>query len=128
MAVRRFRSAAVWLEALLTNIPFRLQHTIYASTPVVPLTRMRVEFDASPWGGGAVLWVDGQVSEFAILKWTKEDRSHDSVRIGVAADQTYWEFATSSAKWSTCVSHRSHLCASSCSSVLTIPSAYVIFF
>ena len=97
VAVRRFRSAAVWLEALLTNIPFRLQHTIYASTPIVPLTRMRVEFDASPWGGGAVLWVDGQVSEFAILQWTKEDCSHDSVRIGVAADQTYWKFATSSA-------------------------------
>ena len=30
VAVRRFRFAAVWLEALLQNVPFRLQNTVYA--------------------------------------------------------------------------------------------------
>ena len=94
VAVRRFQAAATWLEALLNNVPFRLQHTIYAVTPTIPLSKMRVEFDASPWGGGALLWVDGAISEYAILRWTEKDCEHDGVRIGVANDQTYWEFAT----------------------------------
>ena len=95
VAIRRFRSAALWLEALLQDVPFRLQHTIYAIPPKVALSRMRVEFDASPWGGGALLFVDGEISEYSILTWSQADCAHDGVRIGVANDQSYWEFATS---------------------------------
>ena len=89
----------MWLEALLCDVPFKLQHTVFASQPVVPLAKMRVEFDASPWGGGALLYVDGEVSEFAILRWTEEDCTHDQVSIGSASHQTYWEFATSWPQW-----------------------------
>ena len=56
---------------------------------------MRVELDASPWGGGALLFVDEEISEYSILTWSQADCAHDGVRIGVANDQTYWEFATS---------------------------------
>ena len=70
VATRRFRVAARWLVALLRRdqtAPFRLEHTVsVCREPFNPL-QVRVEFDASPWGGGAVLFEKNEPTDFSRL-------------------------------------------------------------
>jgi len=49
--------------------------------------------DASPWGGGAVLFLEGQPAEYAIMRWTPEDAKALGTEIGQPAGQTAWEYA-----------------------------------
>ena len=50
VAVRRYRTAAKWLVAVLQGEHFVLQHTFYAHRSLLPVHERSVEFDASPWG------------------------------------------------------------------------------
>jgi len=51
-----------------------------------------VQFDASPWGGGAILRCGEVVTEYWYGKWTKDSVGHLSVQIGSPASQCFWEF------------------------------------
>ena len=53
-----------------------------------------VQFDASPWGGGAVLKFNGQATEFFAAKWDQKDFKNMDVTTGESRSQTFFEFLT----------------------------------
>ena len=53
-----------------------------------------MEFDASPWGGGAVLLRDCHPVPYFRIVWTKEHAVKLGLTIGDPAGQTTWEFVT----------------------------------
>jgi len=55
---------------------------------------VRVEFDASPWGGGAVLYQDGVPTEFLEVSWSRDLVKKLSLKIGASSGQTCWEYMT----------------------------------
>ena len=61
-AVKRFRTTAAWFQTLLTSKelgPLLLQREFWPhGARSVPKSGYSAEFDASPWGGGAVLRKD----------------------------------------------------------------------
>ena len=61
VAASRYRMAARWLVALLQDKTFQLEHTYHLHRVLLPISTASVEFDASPWGGGALLTRDGVV-------------------------------------------------------------------
>ena len=97
VAVRRFRTAAYWLHALLrgedsTIVP--LETDVFASpSPPPSQHRLAIEFDASPWGGGAVLWREGSPVEWWSVRWDPDMVRPISSRIttGDEAWQSFWE-------------------------------------
>ena len=52
---------------------------------------MDVQLDASPQGGGAVLYRDGRPIELLALTWTKEEEAKLQAKIGDPASQATWE-------------------------------------
>ena len=55
--------------------------------------QVRIEFDASPWGGGAVLFERNQPTEFFSTAWKEDDVPHLGVHPGVSAHQTFYELS-----------------------------------
>ena len=53
-----------------------------------------MEFDASPWGGGAVLRKAGHAVEFLALAWDAEVLDFFKAELGNPKWQTTWEFLT----------------------------------
>ena len=49
------------------------------------------QVDASPWGGGAILMVDGKVLQYWWCVWKPRDAAHLDVRPALPAHQTFWE-------------------------------------
>ena len=47
--------------------------------------------DASPWGGGAVLYVNDRPSEFYAVTWDQDDFADQDVQVGEPRSQTYFE-------------------------------------
>ena len=94
VAKRRFRSAASWIVGLLKGNTIPLQHTIFTSPTAIDKKQLRVEFDASPWGGGFALIEKGQVSEWGATSWTAKSAGHLGVTPCVPKHQTFWELAT----------------------------------
>ncbi len=97
-AVRRFCTAAAWLQALLVgeleSLP--LERLVTACPPSAAVsTGWRVEFDASIWGGGAVLRApSGEVAEYWFCVWDDASAIELDVRPGLTKYQTFWELAT----------------------------------
>ena len=99
MPCRRFCFAASWLRALLKedgSAPMPLGRLV---TPRPPPSATRsgwwVEFDASPYGGGAVLKnPEGIAVEYFAVVWDGAEAIHLNVAIEDPAYQTFWEFAT----------------------------------
>ena len=52
------------------------------------------EFDASPWGGGAVLRKGEIIQEYFSTTWTTDTAKHLGVYPGVSKFQTFWVFYT----------------------------------
>ena len=96
---RRFCYSASWIRALLREdpeFPFPLERLI---TPGPPPSATRsgwwIEFDASPFGGGAILKnPDGNIERYFAVVWDGSEAVHLGVRIGEPAFQTFWEFCT----------------------------------
>ena len=96
---RRFCYAASWIRALLRedpDFPFPLERLV---TPGPPPSATRsgwwIEFDASPFGGGAVLKNPiGNIERYFAVVWDGSEAVHLDVRTGEAAFQTFWEFCT----------------------------------
>ena len=93
----RFAQAATWIHRLLNPPPrvepwLPLEQLISENLAEISLsTAARIEVDASPWGGGAVLILKGRISEWWALAWTAADAKHLKTEIGNPAGQTSWE-------------------------------------
>jgi len=98
---KQIETAIVWFQAFLRQGSGLLTRTVYADPPgTIPV----VAFDASPMGGGAVLWVIKadvpvtvktleQIPAFAYLHlpWTQHHETLVNARIGDPAGQARWE-------------------------------------
>ena len=99
VACRRVCYSASWLRALILDDQKQVLPLERLVTPCPPasscLSGWSIEFDASPFGGGAVLKdPDGNITEFFSTVWTGDEAMHLNVRPGDPAFQTFWEFAT----------------------------------
>ena len=80
VAVRRFSPAARLLAACLRNQDGTtgcLVRKLMVASPEPDANFQRVHFDASPWGGGAVLFEDNVITEWMAVKWDIQDLWHD---------------------------------------------------
>jgi hypothetical protein len=59
--------------------------------PDIPLAKASLEFDASPWGGGGVLRLDGVPVEFFVMRWSALTAAHLNVVTGLPEFQSFWE-------------------------------------
>ena len=98
VACARFRSSAEWFRALLDP----------ATEGVLPLTRhvrteeqseprlsnLSVRFDASVWGGGAILFAGLDPIEYFAVRWKTEDANLLGFTTGNPRHQTFWEYLT----------------------------------
>ena len=93
----RFATAIRWIQVLLnpptSAVPWLpLEHVVTDRLAEITLhTGCRVEVDASPWGGGGVLYHRGAPAEYWHLQWQPEDAIALSTTIGKPAGQTSWE-------------------------------------
>ena len=93
VATRRYRTSAQWLVHLLRqdgSAPLELRSIVLPSAPSFDPQRFRVEFDASPWGGAALLFEQGDLKEWFAIEW--EDIEWLQIKIGESRHQTFWEF------------------------------------
>jgi len=69
-----------------------LEHYIDPSlSDLCPAQAGRIELDASPWGGGAVIYSAGEASELFYLAWDEQIAEQLQATIGDPASQTTWE-------------------------------------
>ena len=94
VATRRYHVAARWLLALLKDELFQLSHTLRVHSALQPVSSCRVEFDASPWGGAAILLEQGEPKEYAVIVWDNLSADRCKITTGIPKWQSFWEFAT----------------------------------
>lgn len=94
VATRRYRSAAQWLACLLrqeANAPLKLESKVWAGTFDYDPQKLRIEFDASPFGAwGNLVWrgVQQNISPSSgNIEWL-------GILTGLSKHQTFWEFLT----------------------------------
>ena len=85
MAKIRFHAAASWIVQLLRGHLFSLEHRIELKPTHINPDEMRVEFDASVWGGGFVFWEKGLVQEWGVVEWSPVEH------LGVVPNQPRWQ-------------------------------------
>ena len=97
-AARRFATSAAWLLALLQgdldSLP--LERLVTAAPPSPAATSgWRIEFDASIYGGGALLRApSGAVQEYWYTVWDHDTAAAVNVVPALTKHQTFWELAT----------------------------------
>ena len=96
VAIRRFTAAARWLCSLLTTgqgpVP-QLRSMIRLNAPEPDPSSQRVHFDASLWGGGAVLYENDVPTSYMAVTWDTDDLwPNHNVAVGDPRHQTLWEF------------------------------------
>ena len=100
LSIRRFATPARWLSTLLdppgaSRAYLPLEHVVTHGVSLISAgSGPTVEFDASPWGGGALLKIGGYPAEYFEVTWKAGDARHLGIRIGEPAGQTTWELAT----------------------------------
>jgi len=97
-ATRRFCYSAAWIRALLSedeSCPLDLERLVFPKPPPrASVSGWRVEYDASIYGGGAVLRrPDGVVDQHFFVLWDGTEAEHLGVWIGDSKFQTFWEYA-----------------------------------
>ena len=94
VATRRYRHCAEWLVALLSDrpgLPLTVSSEVQAKQ--VEFSKdIRVEFDASPWGGAGIYNEEGTAMEYFVVTWTRNPQL--GVDVGNSAFQTFWELLT----------------------------------
>ena len=58
----------------------------------MPNSAWVAQFDASPWGGGAILRHNGHITKFWTAAWSAKDFEHLEVHIGEPSSQCFLEF------------------------------------
>jgi len=96
-ANKRFASAARWLCTLLSppgpaDALLPLETVVAKQRAKIDPDHACIKCDASPWGGGAVLYEEGQPREFLVLQWSATVAEHLHVTIGEPHGQTMWEY------------------------------------
>ena len=93
---RRLCYAAAWVRALLADdesCPLTLERLVGPLPPVPSKSAFTIEFDASIYGGGAVLRdADARVREYFSVIWNQDDVDHLGVEVHCSRFQTFWEF------------------------------------
>ena len=91
---RRFCSAAIWFRTLLEESIFPLRHFVHRVPYAVwwPGALGRVQFDASPWGGGAVLLHGAVAVEYFAVPWEPDTLERFGATLGDPSFQSLWEF------------------------------------
>ena len=94
---QRFRHAATWIRTLLRPPPgpvwLPLVHIVTEKLPEISAdTAPTIEYDASPWGFGAVLRKGGRAVHYFEGAWTEEDARVVEAPLGDPAGQTSWEY------------------------------------
>ena len=100
MPISRFTPAARWLLCLVRRGPtdtdeFALEHVVVASPPRISMTSASIVcFDASLWGGGAVLFEDTRPIAYFELDWRSVDLGPLGISVGEPSAQTTFEYLT----------------------------------
>ena len=96
VAVVRFFAAAGWFHALLRHAVVPLRREVHSRPPSahIPASGRSVEFDASPWGGGAVLLETGRPAAYFATVWTMDLLERFNANTGDSRWQSLWEFVT----------------------------------
>jgi len=93
---RRFAQTASWLRALLVGEDlalFPLERIVTHARPRgTDLSSDVVEFDASPWGGGAARRRGNRYLDYVVLEWDLSMVPGLNVTPGLPKHQTFWEF------------------------------------
>jgi len=93
----RFAAAATWLRILLKPPPsspafLPLEQVVTTSSAKTDSQNFSVECDASPWGGGAILFQRGVAKEWFATTWSQECAEYLSAPLGLPEGQTTWEY------------------------------------
>jgi len=96
-AARRFAAAARWLRILLkpplpTDSLLHLETVVSRQRAAIDPTHACIQCDASLWGGGSVLFVQGRAREYICTAWSEASARRLGVEIGSAEGQTAWEY------------------------------------
>ena len=100
LPVARFVSAARWLLAVIRPRPelsedFPLEHFVLPNPPKISLRSAAVVyFDASLWGGGAVLYEDQRATAWFEIHWSSHDLRALRLEAGAPRCQTSFEYLT----------------------------------
>ena len=89
--VKQIRPALVWLMAFLKAEAgaIRRQYSVHQFRP--PVIRIQITWDASPYGMGAFLTVDGQIRQHFAIPISAEDETILQVKSGGCEAQQLWE-------------------------------------
>jgi len=93
VACTRFARAAHWFVQLLSHKLFPLQRVVLPNADAsVAVGDEIMEFDASPWGGGAVLHRGGQPVAWTAVRWETHTLAMFGAATGDCAHQSLFEF------------------------------------
>ena len=90
VGICRIMPSLLWLRALFASPGGELVRRVPVAEWTGP-ARIRFYVDASPWGGGAFLSVDGVPREYWYDAWTELDCKRFGVDIGCCKGQAIWE-------------------------------------
>ena len=90
VAIRRFTAAAAWVRALIRGAVLPLTREVHRRPDLrrLPAAPVHVEFDASLWGGGAILFEKGAPREYLAFTWPGERLQRFTADIGNSKWQT----------------------------------------
>ena len=99
-ANRRFTIAARWLMQLIQYNPQSDMPSLFPLRTLVPASEFPdpswegtvFQFDASPWGVGAVLKRNNIILEYWQCTWNSQSVAHLGVATGQANFHIFWEF------------------------------------
>ena len=102
LPTRRFAVAAKWLSTLITQALMQEDRGRKALVRVMGNNRGKlsqkdlptISFDASPWGGGGVLWRQGKPVQFTHFVWSPAALKILRAEVGDCKYQTLFEFYT----------------------------------
>ena len=87
---KQIRHGLLWLHAFASRQRGVLSR-IYTVPNTAPLVMSQICTDASPWGIGAVLWIEGVPVAWLADSLQKEDLIRFEAKPGESAFNTYWE-------------------------------------
>ena len=102
LPTRRFAVAAKWLSTLISQALRQVDRGCKALCRVMGNNRGKlnhkelptISFDASPWGGGGILWRKGRPVQFTHFIWSPSALNILRAEVGECKYQTLFEFYT----------------------------------